>query len=332
MATDLLAVDEGWKESCSVSVPATNRTSEGPIEVVNSLPQDFGRVHRALDYVQLTKPRIVTMIVVVTVSTALIGAGGSLDLALLFWLLLGTALVAASAGAANQVWERVIDGRMSRTARRPLPSRRLDLMSAIAFTAILGAVGIAILFAVASFVPAFLGLATWLLYVLAYTPLKTRTSWNTSVGAVAGALPMLIGYTGAGGSIMDATGWLLVGVLAAWQYPHFMAIAWICRQQYADAGFRMSTTVDSSGRSAGIQSIVGSLALIICAVALCWIPLGRTGAVVGTAAVLASNWPLLRSSLQFAHHPSDLAARRLLRKSLVVLPIVLAIVTVRMIW
>jgi protoheme IX farnesyltransferase len=188
------------------------------------------------------------------------------------------------------------------------------------------------LYSGASVVPAGIGLATWLLYVVAYTPLKTRTSWNTTVGAIAGALPMLIGYTGAGGSIMDATGWLLVGILVAWQYPHFMAIAWICRQQYADAGFQMSTTVDASGRIAGIQSIIGSFALMICAAALCWLAPGLQGSVLGTVAVVLGTWPMLRSSLQFAHHPNDLAARRLLRKSLLVLPILLVIVTVRMIW
>ncbi|MCH5373887.1 MAG: protoheme IX farnesyltransferase, partial [Planctomycetes bacterium] len=123
-----------------------------------------------------------------------------------------------------------------------------------------------------------------------------------------------------------------VGVLVAWQYPHFMAIAWIYRRQYAEAGFQMSTTVDPSGRSAAVQSIVGSIALIACAIALCWIPAGRTAATVATLAVLWSGWPMLRASLQFAYEPGDTPARGLLRKSLLVLPAVFAIVTLRLFW
>jgi len=197
---------------------------------------------------------------------------------------------------------------------------------------VLGVAGTAILYGMFSAIPAAVGVATWILYVLVYTPMKTRTSWNTTIGAIAGAIPMLIGYTATGGSITDMTGWLLVGILVAWQYPHFMAIAWMYRRQYAEAGFQMSTTVDPSGRSAAIQSIAGSTGLVGCAAALCWIPMGWVGAVVATLAVFVSSWPMLRASLQFAYEPGDTPARRLLRKSLLVLPVVLAIVTVRLFW
>ena len=284
------------------------------------------------DLLQLTKPRIVVMILVTTIATALIGARGIVELSQLLWLLVGTGLIAGSAGAANQVWERLIDQRMTRTAGRPLPAGRMSLALAIAYTAILGVVGTAILYARFSFAPAAIGLATWALYVLVYTPMKTRTSWNTTVGAIAGAIPMLIGYTAMGGSIADVTGWLLVGILVAWQYPHFMAIAWMYRRQYGEAGFIMSTTVDPSGKSAALQSLAGSIGLIVCALALCWIPTGWTGAALASAAVLFSGWPMLRASIQFAYKPADDAARRLLHKSLLVLPAVLLIVTLRLFW
>jgi protoheme IX farnesyltransferase len=296
------------------------------------IPQSTWLSQQLSDYLQLTKPRIVVMILVTTLATAMIGAGGPVDGVLLIWLLLATGMVAASAGAANQIWERVIDQRMTRTARRPLPAGRLKTGPAVVFSLLLGIAGTLILYRMFSVVPAAVGLATWLLYVLVYTPMKTRTAWNTTVGAIAGAIPMLIGYTATGGAIADGTGWLLVGILVAWQYPHFMAIAWIYRRQYGEAGFQMSTTVDSTGRSAGIQSVAGALGLMACSIALCWIPSGAIGAWFATAGVIASGWPMLRASIQFAYQPGDMPARRLLRKSLVVLPAVLAIVTVRLYW
>ncbi|WP_372899278.1 heme o synthase [Stieleria sp.] len=284
------------------------------------------------DLIQLTKPRIVVMILVTTVATAMIAAGGPVSLGTLALLLLGTGMVAGSAGGANQIWERVIDRNMPRTAVRPLPSARMSTGMATAFTASMGTLGLAILWMGFSLTPAGVGLATWLLYVFLYTPMKTRTSWNTTVGAIAGALPMLIGYTALGGSLADETGWLLFGVLAAWQYPHFMAIAWLYRRQYEQAGFCMSTTVEPTGISAAIQSIVGSLAVIVCGVVLCCLSPGIVPAIVCSVAVLAATVPMLKASIRFARSRTDVTARRLLRSSLLVLPAVLAVVTIRVFW
>ncbi len=283
------------------------------------------------DFVQLTKPRIVVMILITTIMTAMIAAGGFVPWGQLAWLLIGTGMVAASAGAANQVWERIIDRNMSRTARRPLPAGRLGTRTASIYTAVLGIAGTGLL-ATFGITPALAGVATWALYVLVYTPMKTRTAWNTTVGAVAGALPVLIGYTALGGTLADATGWLLVGVLAAWQYPHFMSIAWMYRRQYGEAGFRMTTTVEPTGRSAGWQSIVGSLALIACGVTLCLLPGVSVFGVIASALVVASAYPMLKASWRFAAAPGDVLARKLLRSSLLVLPAVLAIVTLRVFW
>lgn len=284
------------------------------------------------DYVQLTKPRIVVMILVTTCATAMLGAGGLVSASDLIWLLLGTAAVAGSAGAANQIWERVIDSRMTRTANRPLPTGRIALVPALLFTAVLGVAGTGLLALKFGAMPAAVGLGTWTLYVLVYTPMKTRTAWNTTVGAVAGAIPVLIGYTALGGSLADATGWLLVGVLVAWQYPHFMSIAWMYRRQYGEAGFRMTTTEEPTGRSAGRQSIAGSVVLICCGVTLCWLPAGWLPATLTSLAVLAAAWPMLMASIRFAKSPDDSRARKLLRSSLLVLPAVLAVVTLRLFW
>ncbi|TWU59362.1 Protoheme IX farnesyltransferase [Rubripirellula tenax] len=284
------------------------------------------------DYVELTKPRIVTMILVTTTATAIIGGGGLISMVDWLWLMLGTAAISGSAGAANQIWERVIDCNMTRTANRPLPASRVALFPAVAYTAALGIGGSAILWSMFGAIPAIAGIATWLIYVLVYTPMKTRTAWNTTVGAVAGALPVLIGYTAMGGSITGVSGWLLFGVLATWQYPHFMAIAWMYRHQYDAAGFKMTTTVEPTGRSAGWQSIVGSLALIACGVALCFIDGFSWFAIPAAIGVLIATVPMLKASIQFTKSPDDGRARKLLRSSLLVLPAVLLIVTLRVFW
>ena len=344
MATDLLIVDT------TLTTPETPpsvsgrdvRVAQGGSASVEH--RDRGRVCRGetsagrnlsaviSDYLQLTKPRIVVMILVTTIATAMIAAGGWVPLGAMLWLMFGTGAVAASAGAANQIWEREIDCRMPRTAMRPLPDGRLRLIPSLVFTALLGVAGTWALAARFGWQPAAAGVVTWLLYVLVYTPLKTRTAWNTTVGAVAGALPVLIGYTALGGSLGDATAWLLVGVLVAWQYPHFMAIAWMYRRQYGEAGFRMTTTEEPSGRSAAIQSIAGSLVLIICGVLLCVIPTGLVGATIASLAVTGFCLPMLRASIRFASDPCDALARRLLRSSLLVLPALLLIITVRALW
>jgi protoheme IX farnesyltransferase len=337
MATDLLPTKtpssrhpEKARESRVDFSSNENRTGRGTepqaTEATKSTPSVFQ------DYIQLTKPRIVVMILVTTIATAFIGAGAIVSGIDLAWLMIGTAAVAGSAGAANQIWERSIDRRMIRTANRPLPSGRQQTIPAVVFMTVLGIVGTGVLTAKFGPLPALAGLATWLLYVLVYTPMKTRTAWNTTVGAVAGALPVLIGYTATGGQINDWTPWLLVGVLVAWQYPHFMSIAWMYRRQYAEAGFCMTTTVEPTGRSAGWQSIAGSIALIACAVILCFIPNGVIGAIVGAIAVVAASTPMLSASIRFAENPNDQQARKLLRSSLLVLPAVLAVVTIRVFW
>ena len=302
---------------------------ESPLQVSTAQHNTAQISGFASDLYQLTKPRIVTMILVTTVMTAFIGAGGMVGLVEMFWLLFGTALVAGSSGAANQIWERVIDCNMTRTASRPLPAGRMNIWSAIIFTTVIGVAGSVLLNQMFGLVPAMAAIATWLIYVLIYTPMKTRTAWNTTVGAIAGALPVLIGYTATGGQLTDWSGWLLFGVLVTWQYPHFMSIAWMYRKQYDEAGFKMTTTVEPTGRSAAWQSVIGSIALIVCGVALAWIPGGLIAPILASIGVFAACYPMLKASLRFKADPNDQTARKLLRSSLLVLPAILLIVTLR---
>lgn len=334
MATDLLMADELMTEPSSADdhvIPEVASSVSLESAAVETATTRSAKVFMK-DLIELTKPRIVTMILVTTVATAMIGAGGLVSMSTLIWLLVGTGMVAGSAGAANQIWERVIDQRMTRTASRPLPAGRMSLATALTFTFAIGIFGTAILWQRFGAVPAMCGVVTWLSYVVVYTPMKTRTSWNTTVGAIAGALPVLIGYTALGGTLADVSGWLLVGILVAWQYPHFMAIAWLYRRQYDEAGFKMSTTVEPTGLSAGIQAIAGSLVLIACGIGLCFVPDAGVLAYVASALVFASVYPMLKASVVFFGSRDDITGRKLLRSSLLVLPAVLLIVTLRVFW
>ncbi|MEM9643742.1 MAG: protoheme IX farnesyltransferase [Planctomycetota bacterium] len=297
--------------------------------VGDSAPTEAAAPGALADLIELSKPRIVTMILVTTVATALIGAGGGVGWFSLLWLLLGTAGIAGSAGASNQIWERVIDREMTRTATRPISSGRMSVSVGVAFALITGVGGTALLATGFGAAPAWVGVLTWVIYVMVYTPMKTRTYWNTTVGAVAGALPVLIGYTATGGHWADLTAWMLFGVLAGWQYPHFMAIAWLYRKQYGDAGFEMTTTVEPTGRSAAHQSIAGSLAILACGAVLCLSFGANATGVIATTMVALFTWPLLKASLRFWREPSDITSRKMLRASLLVLPMVLLVVTAR---
>jgi len=224
----------------------------------------------AADVALLTRPRIAVM-VLATVVTAMWLTAGRLEAATpLALLLVGTALVAASSSIANQILERDVDRLMHRTARRPIASGRLNVAMAALAAAATFAAGLAAIVLAGGWRPAAAAAATWGLYVAAYTPLKRRSPLNTAVGAVAGCLPVAIGWLAAGGperlAAGDATGGLAVASLATilylWQFPHFMAIAWLYRAQYARAGLRMLTVDDPSGLRAAGQALAASLAMI----------------------------------------------------------------------
>jgi protoheme IX farnesyltransferase len=272
------------------------------------------------DGARLVRPKIALM-VLATVATAFwLTAGRPDDTAALLWLLLGTALVAASSSIANQILERASDRLMPRTADRPLAAGRLSVANAWLATAALLAVGAVVCTLSGGWPAAAAAVGTWLLYVVAYTPLKRVSPVNTAVGAVAGALPVAIGWLAADGPARLAAGdprgtvaaAALGAVLYLWQFPHFMAIAWLYRRQYAAAGLQMLTVVDPSGLRAGGQSLAAALAMIPAALALA-VP--SAGIRLFLAAALAAIVYAL-AAVRFAIRRDDASARALLLTSL----------------
>lgn len=215
---------------------------------------------RLADFAELAKPRI-TMLVVVTAAVGFaLGVQGTFDPAFFVALLAGTALVSGGASVLNQYWEREADGRMRRTRSRPLPSGRVAPRDALAFGLLLSAAGLGLL-ASLNGLTYFLGVAALGSYVLVYTPLKRVTSLCTIVGAIPGAIPPLMGFAAARGALTPGA-WALFAVLFLWQLPHFLAIGWIYREDYARGGFPMLTVLDTDGRSTGRQAVLYAAALI----------------------------------------------------------------------
>jgi heme o synthase len=292
-----------------------------------SLPQRrVAAISRARDFVELTKPRIATLMLVVIAAAAIVATWGQLDPWIAFHAMAGTLLVAGSASAGNQIIERFRDQYMPRTADRPLPAGRIALWEAILFAAVSLALGTVWLLATVGLQPAVWALLTWVLYVLVYTPLKAITPANTAVGAVAGALPVFIGWT-ATGAPLDWRAAALFLILYLWQFPHFMAIAWLYREQYGRAGLKMLTVVDPAGRRAGVQAVLAATALIPVAL----VPV-LSGPGVGAAfyMVLASFLGIVQLGLSvlFCLRRSESSARWLLRASLVYLPLLLVMLMV----
>jgi len=270
-------------------------------------------------YVSLTKPRIVVMVLVTVGVGFLLGARGSAHPATLSLTLLGTALVAGGASTLNQWMERARDARMRRTANRALPRGRLGAVEAASFGVGLGLAGTAILLWGANWLAAAVAVSTLLLYVFVYTPLKPWTTLNTAIGAIPGALPPVIGWAAATETLgIEAFSLFLIVFL--WQFPHFLAIAWIYREDYARGGLKMLPEVDPQGALTGRQATIYALALI---------PAGLLPATIGLAGpvyfvgALVLGLLYLVVAIQFWTGVSESTARRLLRMSFFYLPLVL---------
>lgn len=279
------------------------------------------------DYMQLTKPRILVMILL-TVGVAIVAVP---DVSVSFWVFLhaviGTGFVAASASTLNQWYEQEQDALMPRTAKRPLPDGRLTSLETAVFGWALVLIGTIYLAVFTNLTTAGIGLITWGLYVWIYTPMKQFSWWNTAVGTLPGALPVLMGWTAAGGRLDQWGGWLLTLIVVLWQFPHFMSIAWLYREQYANAGYRMLTNVDPSGRSAAWHAIVPAVSLIPLSLLVLhpesifdWMLFALS--VVTCMGQIMASWAFMKDR-------STLTARRLLRSSLVFLPAILTLVVVR---
>ena len=273
---------------------------------------------RLVDYLELSKPRIVVLELIVAAAAACLAMPRGLDAASVIHALFGTALVAASASIMNQWWERQRDRRMPRTANRPLAAGRVTSFEAIVLASIALIVGLTWLIAKTNGLTAALGLASWVLYVLIYTPLKTRTPFNTTVGAIAGAIPILMGWT-ATGAPLNLTAAALVGVLFLWQFPHFMAIAWLYRRDYQMAGHRMLPVVDPSGLRCGAQAVTAAALLIPVSLIPAVLPTSGSP-LIYFAWALALGTVQLSLAVRFALLRDDRSARVLLRSTLLYLP------------
>jgi len=280
----------------AASVPATKAISD----------------RRALDLVALTKPRLNLLVLITTLGGLYLASPGGVPLLLLVHTLVGTALVAGGAAALNQVWERETDARMRRTRGRPLPSGRLSISEAAWFGILLSIVGLFELAIGANVTAAYVALVTWASYVLLYTPLKTRTSLATLVGAIPGALPPVIGWAAASGTI-TVPALVLFGIVFFWQMPHFLAIAWMYRDDYTNARIPLLPVIEPDGRRTGHQALLYAAAL--------W-PVSLLPALVGLAgapySIVASclGFVFIGLAALFARDRSQPNARRLFLFSL----------------
>ena len=218
------------------------------------------RTSRASDFLELTKPRITFLVLVTAAVGYALGAPGRFEAPGFLLMIAGTALLSGGVGALNQYLERDADGLMDRTRHRPLPAGRLLPSEALAFGLTISGAGLLLLFA-AGWLAGLLGLLTAASYLLLYTPLKRVTSLCTVVGAVPGALPPVIGWAAARGEL-GAGAWALFAVLFLWQLPHFLALAWLYREDYARGGFPMLTVSDTDGSSTGRQALLYAAALL----------------------------------------------------------------------
>ncbi len=273
---------------------------------------------RLSDYLELTKPKIVVLELIVAAAAACLAMPRGLDPVAVMHALFGTALVAASASIVNQWWERESDALMPRTANRPLPAGRVTSAEAIVFATLTLVVGLAWLVLRVNLLTAGLGLASWIIYVLIYTPMKTRTPINTAVGAVAGAIPILMGWTATGAPLSLMT-WALAGVLFLWQFPHFMAIAWLYRHDYAQGGHRMLPVVDPSGLRSGALAVTAAALLISVSLIPAVLPTSGSPLVYFVWALVLGTIQL-GLAIRFALRRDDTSARLLLRATLLYLP------------
>jgi heme o synthase len=276
---------------------------------------------RLRDLLALTKSGITAMVALSAASGMLL-ASSDVPSPPALWLhtLLGTALVAAAASALNQVVERDFDGLMRRTAQRPLPAGRLQPDAAVAFAALLGGGGLLELALGANLLTAALAAATLVGYLGVYTPLKRKSSLSTVVGAIPGAVPPMIGWAAVTGTLGPGA-WALFALLFFWQMPHFLAIAWLYRADYARGGFPMLSVDDEGGLRTSRQALIYCAALV--PVSLLPAALGLAGGVYVAGALVAGVW-FLTSSALFALDRGNAAAKRLMLVSVFYLPAVLA--------
>lgn len=315
-ATAGLRPDAAGDERCvrdEVSLPRRSATRAGG---------------RTVDFLALTKPRLNLLVLFTTLAGLYLAAPSGVPLVTLVHTLVGTALVAGGSAALNQVWERDTDGLMRRTRTRPLPGGRLRPAESFWFGAILSAIGLVELAFGVNAVAAGVAALTLGSYVLLYTPLKRRTWLSTLIGAFPGALPPVIGCAAATGTIA-ITAVVLFGIVFLWQMPHFLAIAWLYREDYARAGLPVLPVIEPDGRSTGRQVLWYAIALL---------PMSFAPAAIGLAGLpyldvaLVLGAVLIALSARFARELSTEAARRLFIASIIYLPVLWGALVANRFW
>ncbi len=283
---------------------------------------------RAADFVALTKPRLNLLVLITTAGGLYLASPAGVPLPIVIHTLLGSALVAGGAAALNQVWERGSDRLMRRTRTRPLPARRLGAAEATWFGVGLSTAGLVGLAWQVNVTSACVAAATLASYVLLYTPLKTRTSLSTLVGAVPGALPPVIGWAAGAGSVtLPAV--VLFGIVFFWQMPHFLAIAWLHRDDYANAGIPLLPVVEPDGRRTGRQALLYAAALW--PVSLMPMMVGLAGWRYGIVATVLGV-VLIWIGAAFARDRSATTARRLFLFSILYLPVLWGALCLDRLW
>lgn len=268
---------------------------------------------------ELTKARLTALVLLTTLVGFYLGWRGPMNYALMFNALAATALVAAGAAALNQLLERDYDARMPRTMDRPLPSGRMQPATVMLFGGVTSVAGLVYLALAVNLLTSVLGAVTLVSYLFIYTPLKRVTWVNTLVGAIPGALPPLMGWTAARNEL-SGEGWALFAILAFWQLPHFFAIAWMYRDEYARAGFVMLPHLDPDGRRTAQQSVSHTLALILASLfPFVWHISGRM--YLASALVLGAGFLVM--AIQFARQLSRRRALHFFLASIIYLPLLL---------
>jgi len=276
---------------------------------------------RTGDFITLMKPRLNFLVLLTVAAAYSLGAGPGSTLIDLVHTLLGTFLVAGGAAALNQVWERRTDRLMRRTQNRPMADMRMTVAQGLTFGLLLSIAGAAELAYFINSLSAIVALLTTASYILFYTPLKLRTSLSTLAGALPGALPAVIGWAAATNTL-SIEGWVLFGIVFMWQMPHFLAIAWLYRDEYARAGMPLLPVIEPDGRSTGRQAVLYTAALI----PLSMMPMGvglATGRYLVGAMTLGAL--LMFLSMEFSAKRDRATARRLFFGSILYLPILWAL-------
>ena len=273
---------------------------------------------------ELTRPRVTRSVVLTSATGFYMASSGSLDLLLLIHALVGTAFLSGGAAVFNQFMEREADGKMNRTCMRPLPSGRISENDAVIAGGLLIASGILYLVLLTNILAAFLGCFALAVYLFVYTPLKMKTPICTTIGAIPGAIPPLIGWAAATGSL-DSHALLLFAILFAWQFPHFWAISWLYKEDYKRAGFAMLSSIDPDGRRTGRRILMFTVILV----ALSVVPVtsGLTGMLYLVGA-LGLGSVMLWFGFEAALSRTTTAARHVLVASVAYLPLLLMLMVI----